>query len=84
MSLDSPLLCDVSLYCGMSRFTNFDRDRIFGLLDSGVNVTDQTARFGVNRRTIQRLQHRFTKTASSVDMPWLERLPVTPNQIHSG
>ena len=50
----------------MPRLTNMIV--IYGLLHSGANVTNAAAPFGVNRRTIQRLQHIFTET-DSTDKP---------------
>ena len=61
----------------MPRLTNLDRGRILGLLDGRANVTDIAERFGVNRRTIQRLQHRFTETGSIDDRPRSGRPSVT-------
>ena len=53
----------------MPRLSQNDRDRAFGMLESGYYQTDVARRFGVHRTTIARLWDRYNTIGSTDDRP---------------
>ena len=51
----------------MVKLNNSARDRAIGMINAGMNISVVARQFGVCKKTIQRLIHRFDETGSVKD-----------------